>query len=325
MKKLYKITTLFLASILITTIGIVVYFKNSLLIVYNVYEELKTSNESIETLGQLTDYYITDTMDIKNVKYKETNSKDVYLDIYKSDIKNKKSPVIIYIHGGSWIYGDNGIPIGLEPILSAFNQRGYTIISVSYELLKENTPIENPIKDVKDAIRWVYKNKDIYNFDTDNIGLLGISSGAHLGLMASYSEDNEFIGDNDLKNYSSKVKYVIDIFGPTDLNTLDSTSIDDKYKGNIKNILSSSNLVDKYSPINYISEDSPKTLIIHSKVDEIVPYENAFNLYTNLKNNKVKSKLLTLESGSHYFYGYTNYELVALIFETLKFLDNTNK
>ncbi|MDV4151769.1 alpha/beta hydrolase [Clostridium sp. AL.422] len=325
MKRLFKVLTIFFVTILITTLCIIVYFKNSLMIVYNVYEELKNSNESVETLGKLINYDITNSMDNKNVKYKETSSKDVFLDIYKSNIDNKTSPVILYVHGGSWIYGDNGIPIGLEPILNAFNKRGYTIISVSYELLKENTPMDNPIKDVKDSIRWIYKNKDKYNFDTNNIGILGVSSGAHLALMASYSDDDEFIGDKSLEKYPSKVKYVLDIFGPTDLNTLDPSSIEEEYKDDIKKIINSPDVLRKLSPMDYITSSSPNTLIIHSKTDEIVPYENAKSLYINLKDNGVKSKLLTLESGSHYFNGYSEPEIAALIFEVLKFLDINNK
>lgn len=325
MKRLYKIIIVFLISILVTTLLLVIYFKNSLMIIYSVYNELKNRNESVETLGELTDYYTTTTMDLKNIKYKDTLSKDVFLDIYKSDIEDKPSPVIIYVHGGSWVYGDNGIPKGLEPILKAFNKRGFTIISLSYELLKEDVPIENPIIDVKDSIRWVYKNKEKYNFDTENIGILGISSGAHLALMASYSEEDMFLGDEALRKYPSNVKYVLDVFGPTELNTLDISDIDEEYKKDLENILKSKDILEKYTPINYINSSTPSTLIIHSKSDEIVPYENAKTLYTNLKENNIKSKLLTLKSGSHYFSGYNKFEIVALIFETLKFLDINNK
>lgn len=325
MKKVFKIITAFLISILITTFCIGIYFKNSLMIIYSIYEELKNSNESVTTLGNLTDYYTTTSMDIKNIKYKESISKNVFLDIYKSDIEDKPSPVILYVHGGSWVYGDNGIPKGLDPLLNAFNKRGYTIISVSYELLKENVPLENPIIDVKDSIRWIYKNKEKYNFDTDNIGIMGISSGAHLALMASYSGEDKFQGDKELRNYSSKVKYLIDIFGPTELSTLDIASIDEEYKEDIESIVDSWETLGKYTPINYISTHTPKTLIIHSEEDEIVPYENAKILYNKLKDNNIKTKLLTLKSGSHYFTGFNKFELTALCFEVLKFLDINNK
>ena len=325
MKKVLKVLSIFITSILLTTLLIILYFKDSLSIAYNIYIELKNSNKSIETLGELTDYYVTNSMDIRGLKYKKSESNDVFLDIYRSEIEDKPSPIILYVHGGSWIYGDNGIPIGLEPIIKSFNKKGYTIISVSYELLKEDTPIENPIKDVKDAIRWIYKNKDTYNFDTENIGILGISSGAHLGLMASYSKDDDFIGDTDLSKYPSKVSYIIDVFGPTDLSSLDISSVGSEYKDEIEDLLKSTISLNNYSPINYISKSSPSTLIIHSKTDEIVPYENAKNLYIELINKDVNTKLLTLNSGSHYFNGYSKSEISALVFEVLKFLDLNNK
>ena len=325
MKKVLKVLSIFITSILLTTLLIILYFKDSLSIAYNVYIELKNSNKSIETLGELTDYYVTNSMDIRGLKYKESESNDVFLDIYRSEIEDKPSPIILYVHGGSWIYGDNGIPIGLEPIIKSFNKKGYTIISVSYELLKEDTPIENPIKDVKDAIRWIYKNKDTYNFDTENIGILGISSGAHLGLMASYSKDDDFIGDTNLSKYPSKVSYIIDVFGPTDLSSLDISSVGSEYKDEIEDLLKSTINLNNYSPINYINKSSPSTLIIHSKTDEIVPYENAKNLYIELINKDVNTKLLTLNSGSHYFSDYSKSEISALVFEVLKFLDLNNK
>lgn len=325
MKKVLKIFTIFITSILLTTLVIILYFKDSLSIAYNVYIELKNSNKSIETLGQLTNYYVTNSMDIRGLKYKESESNDVFLDIYRSEIEDAASAVILYVHGGSWIYGDNGIPTGLEPIIKAFNKEGYTIVSVSYELLKEETPIENPIKDVKDAIRWIYKNKDTYNFDTDNIGVLGISSGAHLGLIASYSEEDDFVGDNELSKYKSKVSYIIDVFGPTELSSLDTSSIEADYKNEVESLLKSTTILNNYNPIKYISESSPSTLIIHSKTDEIVPYKNATSLYSELIYRGIKTKLLTLNSGSHYFNGYSQSEISALVFEILKFLDLNNK
>jgi acetyl esterase/lipase len=64
------------------------------------------------------------------------------------------------------------------------------------------------------------KNAEKYNFDTNNIGLFGASAGAHLSLMAAYTPDNTFIGSPELSSYSAKVNYVIDHYGPVDLNKL---------------------------------------------------------------------------------------------------------
>lgn len=320
MKKVSKFIALPIITFIITLILIAFYFKGALILILDILHELRTSNKSIETLSELTDYYCSTSMDVEGLRYKDSLSNDVFLDIYKSNKNDKPSPVIIYVHGGSWLYGDNGIPIGLDPVVEGFNKRGFNIISLSYELLKEDTPVSNPISDVKDAIRWVYKNADKYNFDTDEIGLIGISSGAHLSLLAAYSNEDDFIGDKELSSYPSKVKYVIDVFGPTELSTLDFSLVEDEFKDEISKIKNTSLFKELYSPINYATKDSPNTLIIHSKNDELVPYKNSLDLYNKLQELDVKSKFLSLNSGGHDFYGFSKEEITALIFEILKFL-----
>lgn len=320
MKKLVKVIKAFTALFLLVIISFLIYYKGSILLLLDISRELKDSNKSIETLGVLTGYEASNLMEVKHLKYKNTKSKEVFLDLYLSNNNTKESPVLIYVHGGSWIYGDNTIPIGLEPIINAFNNRGFTIISLSYELLDDsNIDLKDPITDVKDAIRWVYKNKDEYNFDPNDIGLLGVSSGAHLSLMAAYSDDESFKGDNNLSNYSSKVKYVIDIFGPTDLSTLDFSDLSLNNR-KIKKLINSNEELDKYSPINYITDKSPDTLIVHSIEDELVPYKNSEELYDNLLLNNINTKLITFSQGSHFFSDFNINEVYIAIIKVLNFL-----
>ena len=325
LKTIKKIIIINIVTILVTVIIIAIYYKGPLLITYNVLKELEDDNKSVATLNNLTDYYTLNSMDIEKLNFKDTNNPKVYMDLFLSKVEKKKSPVVIYVHGGSWIYGDNGIPKDLEPIIKSFNEMGFTIISLSYELLEKDVPLSNPVSDVKDAIRWVYKNKDKYNFDTDEIGLFGVSSGAHLSLLAAYSDDEDFIGDKSLSPYSSKVKYVIDIFGPTELSSLDFSILDEDIKDDIKELNNIDLINEIYSPIYYIRKDSPKTLIIHCKNDVIVPYSNAIDLYNALVQIGAKSKFLSLESGSHTFEDFDNKEIIALIYETLKFISNNTK
>lgn len=320
MRKLVKGIKAFTALFLLLIISFLIYYKGSILLILDIYKDLKDSNKSIETLGVLTGYEASNSMEVKHLKYKNSKSKDVFLDLYLSNNNIKESPVLIYVHGGSWIYGDNTIPIGLDPIITAFNNRGFTIISLSYELLDDsNIDLKDPITDVKDAIRWVYKNKDEYNFNTKDIGILGISSGAHLSLMAAYTDDEAFKGDNNLSNYSSKVKYVIDIFGPTDLSTLDFSDLSLNNR-KIKKLINSNEELDKYSPINHITDNAPNTLIVHSIEDEIVPYRNSEELYNNLLSNSINTKLITFSKGSHFFSDFNKNEVFMAIIKVLNFL-----
>ena len=190
-------------------------------------------------------------MNYKDVVYKNTNGVSLTLDIY-GPIKQvyKSSPVLLYVHGGSFAYGDKSIPNALSPVLDTFREQGYTIISTSYELMKDKENFNKQISDVKDTIRWIYKNKSVYNFDTNEIGVIGVSSGAHLSLMAGYSNEAEFTDDAELSKYPSKIKYLIDFAGPTDLSLLNTKGLNYDLSRIFSSIKNKDNVIEKYNPID---------------------------------------------------------------------------
>lgn len=285
------------------------------------YMEIAKNPPVISSIEELS---AMESMDYKDIEYKNVNGVSQTLDIYgpKKNIKGG-SPVILYVHGGSWVYGDKSIPDVISPVLDAFREEGFTIISTSYELMRGEEIFEKQISDVKDTIRWIHKNKDAYGFNINEIGVIGTSSGAHLALMATYTDDSKFTSDSELADFSSKVKYVVDFFGPTDLNTLDLSF------GNwdIEQIVKSAEeknekeeIFNNFSPINYVSENMPKTLIVHSKVDQVVPYDNSIKLYDKLKDTGNKVEMLTLETSNHDLSGVKDEEGLEIAIKMLRFI-----
>lgn len=313
MKKIFKfikvfliVAIIFISSFAFINRGKINFYINATKKYMN-FQKSFSSTSDIETLSDM------DNIDVKDIVYKNTNNIPLTLDIYKSKKElSKGSPVILYVHGGAWAYGDKSIPSILLPLLDTFRDEGFTIISVDYELMKPGISFDKLTSDVKDAVRWIYKNKDVYNFNTDEIGLLGISSGAHLSLLAGYTDDNEFKGDPNLVAYPSKVKYIIDLLGPTDLNSLDFS----KASLDIENILKSTSnikeVASKYSPINYVHKNAPKTLMIYSREDSLVPYKNCTALYDKCKNNGVFVNLITLENSGHDFSKLNREDVISL-------------
>jgi triacylglycerol lipase len=267
------------------------------------------------------------TTDLKkeSVQYKNTKNIPVSLDIYRPETApSKGSPVILYVHGGSWAYGSSEIPKVLSPILKPFLNEGYTIISVSYELLNKKIDFSKQVSDVKDSIKWIYKNKDAYNLNVNEIGVIGISAGAHLSLLATYSDSNEFIDDESLKDYPYKVKYIIDFFGPTDLASFDQNVALKETVPFLSSIKNKKEYIRKFSPINYVKKDLPKTLIVHSKADTMVPYSNSSSLYesSNALGNNVS--LLTLDNPNHDLSNLQGDDLKKLIIKVLTFIINNS-
>ena len=139
--------------------------------------------------------------------------------------------------------------------------------------------------------------------------------------MAAYSGDSEFIDADELKNYPSDVEFLIDFFGPTDLNTLDMNNVNWDLQQIIDSVGNEKEeILNKYSPINYIDNKEPNTLIIHSKKDSIVPYDNAEILYNKLIEKENKATIITLEGASHDFSEFDINEVVEVGTKMLKFV-----
>ncbi|MGL5416333.1 MAG: alpha/beta hydrolase fold domain-containing protein [Clostridium sp.] len=266
--------------------------------------------------------------DSQNIIINERDNNKLTLNIYKSEKYLKSgSPVIIYVHGGAWMYGNSEIPENMSGVINQFRKAGYTIISVDYTLDTKTIDFNLQTTEVKDAIRWVYKNSEEYNFNTNSIGIIGASAGANLAMLAAYSDNDKFVGNEELKNYSSKVNYLIDLFGPTELSSLSKggepqelLEAVNKKELNLKKEGALVNYMNTYSPINYIKKGLPKTLIIQGEDDKIVPYRNSVDLYEKSKDAGNDVNLILLKGMGHAFANINENQTRDVIYKLLNFI-----
>ena len=262
-----------------------------------------------------------------DIPYKTLEQGELTLDFYAPSKSSKKNwPLIIYIHGGSWAFGSKSIDEGFIPIVNTLKEKGYAIASINYRLSSSDSSFPDPVEDCKDSIRWIYKNKDLYNINTDNIGILGVSSGAHLALLTAYSNENDFVGDESLSSYKSNIKYVIDYSGPTNLDIGDIKSSNETSISIIKNLLGESNIYKEdllrlASPINYIHSNSTPTLIIHGEKDSVVPINQSIKLYEKGTTEGMDINLIKVPNGDHSLSNIDYIDMIKVAKETLKFIE----
>lgn len=264
----------------------------------------------------------------ENISYKKDGKgKDLQLDMYRpKNSGQKKLPVVIFLHGGAWALGDKVIAPDnyIEQTILKLTEKKYAVLSVNYRLVSDEVHFPGPIEDSKDAVRWVRRNADQYGFDADNIGYWGVSAGAHLSLLSAYTPDNEFVGDQELSKYSGKVNYVVDNFGPTDMNRLLHTRaskpllfivgliskkiIDIRTKiakgmtgydinTERKNVIEACKTI---SPL-YYTENTVPTLILHGNKDKIAPIRHSKRLNKMLDKTKTTHELIIVKKGNHGF------------------------
>jgi len=106
------------------------------------------------------------------------------LDIYPPRL-GRHHPVVIFIHGGSYVQGDKSTEVGAKP--KAFAGKGYVFVAPNYRL---SPAVKHPthIQDVAKAIAWVRHNIGRYGGDSTRLFVLGHSSGASMAALIATNE-----------------------------------------------------------------------------------------------------------------------------------------
>nr|BAL53813.1 lipase [uncultured Planctomycetota bacterium] len=102
----------------------------------------------------------------------------------------KGYPVLVFVHGGAWMFGDRNFFFGMyERLGRTFARHGVGAAVMSYRL---SPAVKHPehARDVARAVGWVHRNIARYSGDPWQIVLCGHSAGGHLvalvGLDTSY-------------------------------------------------------------------------------------------------------------------------------------------
>jgi arylformamidase len=196
--------------------------------------------------------------DIKYATYPKTNPILTSIDVYLPRM-GSNSPVIMYIHGGSWSEGDKA---ELHYKAGYFTEKGYVFVSINYRL---SPVVKHPVhvQDVANAITWFFNNAKHYSSDSKRIYLMGHSSGAHL--VALLSVDDSFLTKAGGSIDMIKGVILIDGIGYDLPLLMDNTT--GKTKEVYANAIGDSRREwEDASPINFIREDVriPPMLIMYA-------------------------------------------------------------
>jgi acetyl esterase/lipase len=212
------------------------------------------------------------------------------LDFYRAQLSGSR-PCILVVHGGSW-KSDNSQE--LPDINWYLARQGYNVASVNYRLAPTfKSP--SPIEDVAAAFTWLKSHAAELNIDTTNFVLLGRSAGGQIVLQSAYTLPEPGI------------RGVVSFYGPTDMvwayNHPDNPLVMDSKKVLSDFLGGSDTEVPKQyaeaSPINYVTNKTVPTLMIHGGNDAHVHYELSELLDKKLEDNHVPHLLLGLPWATH--------------------------
>jgi acetyl esterase/lipase len=148
--------------------------------------------------------------EVRDIAYRSDAKADSYrhrLDLFVPKGK-KDCPVVVLVHGGGWIIGDNRA-CGLYSSVGHFlASRGYAAVLPNYRL---SPHIKHPehVRDLASAVRWTRSNIARYGGNPEQLFLMGHSAGGHL--VALLATDEAYLKAEGLK--TADIQGIISVGG----------------------------------------------------------------------------------------------------------------
>lgn len=279
------------------------------------------------TLSKKINVQMSETTVLENdVAYKMVADTAIRLDIYTNrDDSARLKPVVVFIHGGSWIHGNkNEIRNSYRMALcNALINEHCAVVSINYRLADgENSTFDEELADCRDAVKWVRRNAAKYHFDSNKIGLWGTSAGAHLSMVVGYQPTD-----------STRVRFVMDNFGPANLNSLFMTDLTPLGLGiarialpglyNERQLMMKifhDDYCTRYSPVNMAGWYAVPTLIQHGDKDKLVPIGESYELKKVLQRIGIPYNMYVLRGAVHAFPGLTQKQIDDIVEQSMNFV-----
>jgi acetyl esterase len=207
-------------------------------------------------------------------------------------------PVLIYSHGGGWVFGDLDSADNLCRHLS--KHAGIVVVSVGYRLAPEHK-YPSAFRDVIESIKWTFRNRERLKGDIKRIAVGGESSGGNLAAAAAIY----FRGSEEYKLFlqvliTPVMDYNFDTLSYRENHTYNLTNEKMKwFWGHYLNDPSEGSEV-YVSPLRvHTMESLPNTLLVTAEFDPLREEGLAFG--ERLKKAGINVELLHYEDMVHSF------------------------
>ncbi len=244
-----------------------------------------------------TDALLVSKTEILDISY-GTSDKQKY-DIYLPEGRNSSTTkTLLLIHGGGWIGGDKNDMNSYVTYLQT-NLPDYAIVNINYRLASiGNSPFPMQLDDIKSVFSQLKQMEEEYQI-SNNFGLIGISAGAHLSLLYSYTHDDD-------------IKMVCSIVGPTNFTDTSYTQATDPvFMGLFSSLqqITGVNYEDdieyykSISPYHRIQSFSPPTLLFYGGQDPLIPTSQGIEMQQKLENLGIANEFTLYPNEGHVWEG----------------------
>jgi acetyl esterase/lipase len=247
-------------------------------------------------LNLLSGIAIGQTPQYKNISYMSPNHPEFdqerhVLDIYVPSKIDKKTEVVVFIHGGKWQVGHKNTYRFLG---RKFAKHNVVTVTINYRLSPKAASYEAMAMDCAYAVKWVYEHIEEYGGDKERIFLYGHSSGGHLSALIT-SNDRFFKAAGIVNPVKGCV--LLDPFGLNIDNYLDAPEKKDKWMYDI--FTKDPAIWKDAAPVNFIKADTAKFLVFIGGNSPAKIQKDAERFYSSVSQKNISIRLTRLYNVGH--------------------------
>jgi len=198
------------------------------------------------------------------------------LDIWRTSTTPPNAPIVLYVHGGAWFFGDK-TEQG-RPLLHEMVARGWVVLAMNYRLAPKY-PMPAHIEDVTRALGWAKQNATSFGGDAGNVVIIGASAGGHLAALAALTADDPTWRPKEFTSvHDWSVRGCVSYYGVLEM-TGDPVAWD-SHGAELRELLErhvvqrplagNEAFYESISPIERITADAPPFLVIQGGNDTMV-------------------------------------------------------
>jgi len=226
---------------------------------------------------------------LRGLTYAETPQGPQKLDLYLPTGAEPPPGGVLLIHGGGWVTGSRKMTAVWAHLLAT---HGFVTAAVDYRLLKK-AAWPACFEDCHAALAWLRDQGTKYGLDPEKIILLGDSAGAHLAALLALPAYNP----------ENRVRGVAALYGPYDL----SSPAPGRWPRMCQELLLGCKMhedgakarAQALSPIRFVDAQAPPFLLIHGKIDTIVPAASSRMMAAALERAGVPVELILVDGAEH--------------------------
>ena len=247
--------------------------------------------------------FLHDSVDYqKDVTYKSIPERGYLTLDYAIPKEEGKYPLLLCLHPGAWTAGDKE---EMSFYLYTFSCYGYAVATVDYGLVPHVSMIEQT-ENILDAVQYMV---DTFpgKIDKERVIILGASSGAHLGMLATERLTNPELSYREMYDY--RLAMVVAAFGPLDFDYFISNNLNNEMLfyiiNNMQEVVGDGaytyeDVMDLLSPGRNLNPYLPRVLVIHGVEDNVIPIAQSRAFYEALLANGTPADMIEVQHGGHY-------------------------